>query len=138
MILSNIIPPWAKILIKCLPYAAIAVLFVCLSITRATLHNVRLNDLVVAARTKADVAEQKAKNTEQQKTAVEEYASKIESIQPIILHNTETIHDYAATPAGSAPCLSSDRVSGINGTRQKLFPSSEGSDSSVSTDTSKR
>lgn len=133
---SLVIPEWLKVALKLLPYAVIISIAGALFITRATLHDVRLNDKVVEAQTATAISDQKAANASRQQAAAEDYAKKLDAKQPIILHNKEIVHDYANTPAGAAPCLSTDRVSGINSTRSELFPSAATGNNAVHTDPS--
>lgn len=133
---SLVIPEWLKLALKLLPYAVIISIAGALFVTRATLHDVRLNDKVVAAQNVAAQAVQEKANATAQQHAAESYAEKLNAKQPIVLHNKEIVHDYANTPAGAAPCLSTDRVSGINSTRSELFPSAPAGDNAVHTDPS--
>lgn len=52
--------------------------------------------------------------------ALEADNARTEARKPIILHNTEIVHDFAATPAGAANCLSAERVFGIEATAAQL------------------
>lgn len=47
-------------------------------------------------------------------TATASYADRLAARQPIILKSTNTVREYAATPAGRAVCLGADRVRGID------------------------
>ncbi|WOF43757.1 hypothetical protein KNJ79_01985 [Sphingopyxis indica] len=46
--------------------------------------------------------------------AVNSYADRIAAIEPVIVRSTDTVTKYAQTSAGSAECLSADRVLGID------------------------
>ena len=45
--------------------------------------------------------------------AVSGYADRLAAMEPVILHSTNTVKEYAQTAAGAAPCLGADRVRGI-------------------------
>lgn len=132
-----VVPPWLKLGIKLLPYAVIALLAVGLTVTRATLHDVRLTYAVAQANEKAAQEADKEADAEKAAKASQDYAERIQNIQPIILHNKETVREYSQTPAGAAPCLSTDRVSGINESRRELFSAPEARDTPVLPDTAK-
>jgi len=52
--------------------------------------------------------------------AVEDYATKLASIEPVVIENTRTIERFAATPAGRVLCLTAERVRGIENTAAQL------------------
>lgn len=132
-ILSDLVlPPWLKIAFKAIPFIAIAILAVALFTTRATLHEVRLTDKVLAAQQTAASALQEANNAKAQQAASESYAEKLQNVQPIILHSKETVREFAQTPAGAAPCLDAGRVSGIEKDRDALFGPATSSSSATS------
>lgn len=55
-------------------------------------------------------------------SAEQAYADRLASREPIILHSTNTVREYATTPAGRAVCLGADRVRGIDALDSALFP----------------
>lgn len=46
--------------------------------------------------------------------AADSYATRLASIDPIIVRSTDTVRTYAQTDAGRARCLDADRVRGID------------------------
>lgn len=51
---------------------------------------------------------------DRQAAAALTYADRLAAREPIILRSTNTVREYAATPAGRAVCLGADRVRGID------------------------
>lgn len=51
---------------------------------------------------------------DRQTAAALTYADRLAAREPIILRSTNTVREYAATPAGRAVCLGADRVRGID------------------------
>lgn len=49
------------------------------------------------------------------------YETRIETVKPILVKNTETVERYAQTPAGAVTCLPAERVFDIEATRAALF-----------------
>jgi hypothetical protein len=58
---------------------------------------------------------------QQQGASVSTFASTLASREPVILHSTDTVREYAQTPAGRAACLAADRVLGIDQLDAALF-----------------
>lgn len=93
--------------------------------TRQTLANER------AAWTAALDKAEKAKLTAERDyavrltTATDSYAASLAAREPIILRSTNTVREYAATPAGRAVCLGADRVRGIDALDAELAENPE-------------
>jgi len=115
-------PPWLRIGFKLAPYAVIAALFGALLITRATLHDARQDAKLQAAQAAADLATAQAKWATDGKQAAETYAAALTNRQPIILKATDTVREYAKTPAGAAVCAPADRVSSTDLLDRQLWP----------------
>ena len=49
------------------------------------------------------------------------YETRIESVKPILVKNTETVERYAQTPDGAVMCFPAERVFDIEATRAALF-----------------
>lgn len=54
-------------------------------------------------------------------SAAQTYADRLSAREPIILHSTNTVREYAQTDAGRARCLGADRVRGIDALDAALF-----------------
>ena len=117
---------WWKLAIKLLPYGIICALAIALAVTRGTLHDVRLNDKIAAANTAKELAMKDAVNAHSKETAAENYAQRLQNINPVVVHDTNTIHEFSQTSAGQLPCLDADRVRDIKATESQLFPSETG------------
>lgn len=77
-----------------------------------------LQERVIWTRLAADTEQKRAVQSLQDErrvaTAVAQYAQRVAALEPIIIRSTDTVTRYAQTPAGAAPCLAADRVSGID------------------------
>lgn len=123
---SLVLPPWLKIAVKLLPYGIIVALAIALTVTRGTLHDLRLADKLAVAETAKELAVKDAVNAESQKTAAENYAKTLQNINPVVVHDTDTIHEFSQTAAGQLPCLDADRVRDLKATESQLFPATSG------------
>jgi hypothetical protein len=121
-IASFVLPTWARIAIKLAPFVAIAILLAALLQTRATLHDARTDAKIQAANDAAEAAKQQAKWANDGKAAAETYATAMTNRQPIILHATDTVREYAQTPAGAAVCAAPDIVSRTDALDRSLWP----------------
>ena len=115
---SLVIPWWAKLI----PYAGVAVLFAALMLTRATLHDARQDAKLLAEQHKAELATAQAKWATDGKQAAETYAQALATREPIIVRATDTVRDYAKTPAGAAVCAPAGRVSSTDALDRQLWP----------------
>lgn len=61
-----------------------------------------------------DVARTEARNAERQISAANAYAVRIASREPLILHSTNTVREYATTDAGRVRCRAAERVRAID------------------------
>ena len=59
-------------------------------------------------------AEQERGFAEQQAAATSTFAAQLAAREPIIVHSTNTVREYAQTDAGRARCLGADRVRGLD------------------------
>lgn len=59
-------------------------------------------------------AEQELRHVQQLSTATATFADRLAAREPIILHSTNTVREYAQTDAGRARCLGADRVRGLD------------------------
>jgi hypothetical protein len=107
----------------------IAGLAIALLITRgtladrtATLKAERAAWSAEIARTEQLQAATERRWAETQTTALTTYADRLAAREPIILHSTNTVREYAQTDAGRARCLGADRVRGIDALDAALFP----------------
>lgn len=120
--LDWVMPPWLRIALKVAPFVVIALLLVALQITRGTLHGARQDAKLLAAQSAAALAHAQAKWASDGKTAAETYATALAIREPIIVHATDTVRDYAKTPAGAAVCAPADRVSSTDLLDRQLWP----------------
>ena len=95
---------YLKLAWKFAPYIVIGILFAALMITRATLHDARQDAKLLAAQSAEALAKEQAKWAADGKNAAETYANALSNRQPIIVHATDTVREYAKTPAGAAVC----------------------------------
>ena len=96
-------------------------LAIALHLTRGTLEKrTAQRDAAIAGRTAdrqaaaAEKAKTEARWQGQLATATTSYADRLAAREPIILRSTDTVREYAATPAGRTVCLGADRVRGID------------------------
>ncbi len=73
------------------------------------------------ARTAKQTAKREAAMSARVVDAVERYAERVSSAEPVVVRSKETVTRYAATPAGTVLCLAADRVLGIEADRAALF-----------------
>jgi hypothetical protein len=111
------------------PALPIVGLAIALLITRGTLADRTATLKAERAAWSAEIAraEQLQADTERrwaatQTTALTTYADRLAEREPIILHSTNTVREYAQTDAGRARCLGADRVRGIDALDAALFP----------------
>ncbi|CAN5367087.1 hypothetical protein BH10PSE14_BH10PSE14_04190 [soil metagenome] len=74
---------------------------------------------LVAANRNADT---RVADAQRVTAAVADYADRAAALQPIILRSHDMVTTYAQTPAGTARCLSPDRVLGLDAYDHALFP----------------
>lgn len=69
-----------------------------------------------ADRNRADAqrAEQERGFAQRQASATSTFIEKLAAREPIIVHSTNTVREYAQTNAGRARCLGADRVRGLD------------------------
>jgi hypothetical protein len=65
-------------------------------------------------------AEQERGFAERQASATSTFAAQLAAREPIIVHSTNTVREYAQTDAGRARCLGADRVRGLDAYRAAL------------------
>lgn len=61
-----------------------------------------------------EASKQSAANDKRLSDASIAYAARLAAVEPVIVHSTNTVREYAQTPAGGALCLAPDRVRGID------------------------
>ncbi len=99
----------------------IAVLAGMLLVTRAQRDGARQSLRTEKAERKADHDRAERQRAEQERgfaltivAAVERQAARTAAREPIIVHSTNTVREYAQTDAGRAHCLGADRVRGLD------------------------
>lgn len=75
-----------------------------------------------AAQRDADkiAADQRVTDAQRATDAVVAMASEWQRLEPVIVRSTETVRDYAKTPAGALRCLDAERMRGIAATASAL------------------
>lgn len=103
-------------------------LAIALHLTRGTLEKrTAQRDAAIAGRTAdrqaaaAEKAKTEARWQGQLATATTSYADRLAAREPIILRSTDTVREYAATPAGALRCRDADRVLRIDQLDRDLF-----------------
>lgn len=104
------IPPWVKIAITIAPWLLVAGLFGALHLTRVRLHEVRMNDKLLAAQSEVLSKTQELKWAQSLSSAQSGYLSTIQNLSSLKDKSDEDTKTFAATPAGAVDCLSLDRV----------------------------
>lgn len=111
------------------PALLIIALCIALWITRGqlaeakqTLSNERAAWSAEVDRAQRQRAEDEARWARQGAAAAVTYADRIAAREPIILHSTNTVREYAQTDAGRARCLGADRVRSIDALDVAIFP----------------
>ncbi|SEN50920.1 hypothetical protein SAMN05192583_2925 [Sphingomonas gellani] len=74
-----------------------------------------------AANGRAALAKAEGSYATRHAQATATYADRLATREPIILHSTNTVREYAQTAAGRAVCLGADRVRGIDALDASLF-----------------
>lgn len=113
---------YLKLALKLAPYIVIALLAGALFVTRATLHDARQDAKLLKVASEADLAKHQAQWANDGKNAAETYAKALADRQLFIVHATDTVRQYAQTPAGAAVCASADRVSSTDLLDRQLWP----------------
>ncbi|MBB3347308.1 hypothetical protein [Sphingomonas sp. BK069] len=122
------------------PAIPIGLLAAALLLTRGQLTDAR-HDLALE-RSHQETADERAKRERaelevsfltRQAKATSDFADRLAAREPLIVHSTNTVREYAQTAAGRALCLGADRVRGIDaldasltGTAPGPAPGSEG------------
>lgn len=75
----------------------------------------------IVAKAERKVADQRVATERRVVDAVERYAERVSSAEPLVVHSKETVTRYAQTPAGAVVCLAADRLLGIEADRAALF-----------------
>jgi hypothetical protein len=109
------------------PAVPIIALAVALVLARSSLADARADlrderatrklDQAIAAR---DVAKAEAGFAARSADAVTSYADRLAAREPIILHSTNTVREYAQTDAGRVLCRGTDRVRAIDDLDRQL------------------
>lgn len=81
---------------------------------RQTLRNERSAWTLEITRADRRLAEAEKRYADRQAAAALTFADRLAAREPIILRSTNTVREYAATPAGRAVCLGAHRVRGID------------------------
>ena len=81
---------------------------------RRTLRNERAAMTAEIDRADRERLAAEKRYADRQTAAALTYADRLAAREPIILRSTNTVREYAATPAGRAVCLGADRVRGID------------------------
>ncbi len=101
--------------------AVIAGLVALFLVTRAERNSARQALTTEKAERKADHDRAERQRADQERgfaltivAAVERQAARTAAREPIIVHSTNTVREYAQTDAGRAHCLGADRVRGLD------------------------
>ena len=117
-----------RLALKLAPFVAIALLLAALLQTRGTLARVKLEAKAAQLVTERDSATRLATAEAHGRQAAESYVARTAALAPLIVRSTNTVREYAQTPAGRVPCLDAERVRGLDEFDLSLFtPTASGS-----------
>jgi hypothetical protein len=113
---------YLKMAWKALPWVLALVFLAAWRITCGTLEGERAGRKLDRSEAARVAAESNAAWELALRTAGESYIARRDAALPIIVHATDTVREYAQTPAGRAVCASPDRVRATDALDAALWP----------------